>query len=264
MKERVITGLVAGAVFIPFLWIGGLALQLLMTAIGLIAVQELLKMKKLTIFSVEGIITALATVLLMLPESYLHFIPDGIDAMLLIYLEALILFVFTVFSRNDFTFDDAAASVLTSLYVGRGFYYFMQTREIGFWMVLLVLFIIWGTDIGAYMIGRKIGKNKLAPAISPNKTIEGSVGGSIAAVLIAIVFFHYYNPLGLSMGLQIMLAVLLSVCGQMGDLVESAFKRYFGVKDAGKILPGHGGMLDRFDSTLFVMPVFHIFLHFIF
>ena len=61
-----------------------------------------------------------------------------------------------------------------------------------------------------------------------------------------------------------MLSALLSVCGQMGDLVESAFKRYFGVKDAGKILPGHGGMLDRFDSTLFVMPVFHIFLHFIF
>ena len=191
-------------------------------------------------------------------------IADGIDAMLLIYLEALVLFIFTVFSRNDFTFDDAAASVLTSLYVGRGFYYFMQTRDIGFWMVLLVLFIIWGTDIGAYMIGRKIGKNKLAPAISPNKTIEGSVGGSIAAVLIAIVFFHYYNPLELSLGLQIMLAALLSVCGQMGDLVESAFKRYFGVKDAGKILPGHGGMLDRFDSTLFVMPVFHIFLHFIF
>jgi len=100
-----------------------------------------------------------------------------------------------------------------------------------------VLFIIWGTDIGAYMIGRKIGKNKLAPAISPNKTIEGSVGGSIAAVLIAIVFFHYYNPLELSLGLQIMLAALLSVCGQMGDLVESAFKRYLASRMPGRYYP---------------------------
>lgn len=263
MKTRTITALVAAAIFIPFVWMGSWPLQLFIIVLGMIAVYELLKMKKLSLFSLEGIITMATAILLMMPESYLSFIPAGIDAMLIIYLEALVLLVSTVFSKNDFAFDDAAASVLTSLYVGRGFYYFIQTREIGFWMVMFVLLIIWGTDIGAYLVGRKIGKNKLAPAISPNKTIEGSAGGTILALVIAIVYFHYYNPLELSMGLQVMLTIILSVCGQMGDLVESAFKRYFGVKDAGTILPGHGGILDRLDSTLFVMPVFHIFLQFV-
>jgi len=114
---------------------------------------------------------------------------------------------------------------------------------------------------GAYFTGRKIGKRKLWPEISPNKTIEGFVGGIIWAVGIGVIF-AYFAGMEQPMVVVIIVAIAASIFGQLGDLVESALKRHFNVKDSGKILPGHGGILDRFDSILFVMPLLH-FLHFI-
>src|SRR5690606_14527032 len=106
-----------------------------------------------------------------------------------------------------------------------------------------------------------IGKRKLWPEISPNKTIEGFVGGILWAVGIALVF-AYFAGMEQPMVLVVIVAIVASIFGQLGDLVESALKRHFNVKDSGKMLPGHGGILDRFDSILFVMPLLH-FLHFI-
>ena len=114
--------------------------------------------------------------------------------------------------------------------------------------------IIWSTDTFAYLIGRKIGKHKLWPVISPNKTWEGSIGAVICAVILAAVYVNL-APVGGDKTTLIIGSFFLSIVGQMGDLVESAYKRFYGVKDSGKILPGHGGILDRFDSTLFVLPI---------
>ena len=120
--------------------------------------------------------------------------------------------------------------------------------------------IVWITDSGAYLIGRKLGKHKLAPHVSPNKTWEGSIGGSLVSVIVVGLYLAF-SPVKFAYGLPIMLllTVVLSVGGQIGDLIESAFKRHYGVKDSGKILPGHGGILDRFDSLLFVLPLMHLF-----
>lgn len=157
--------------------------------------------------------------------------------------------------------DDAGFVMLAMVYVAMGFYFFMEARtqsgEDGLATVFLVLFIVWATDTGAYFVGKAIGKNKLWPLISPNKTIEGSLGGVVLACIVGLVF-NMIHPFHAGVLGIVGIAILISVVGQMGDLVESAFKRYFGVKDSGKLLPGHGGILDRLDSVLFVFPVLHL------
>lgn len=133
-------------------------------------------------------------------------------------------------------------------------------REWGAWLMLLVAVCVWMTDTGAYLVGRKWGKHKLAPTLSPNKTVEGSVGGLALAVLTGVCFglwIHLSWQHGLVVGL------IAGVMGQMGDLFESALKREIGIKDFGGIMPGHGGALDRFDSLLFVTPLAFCYLHFI-
>ena len=141
-----------------------------------------------------------------------------------------------------------------------GFHLMMQARAQSVWVILYALLIVWITDSGAYLIGRKLGKHKLAPHVSPNKTWEGSIGGSLVSVIVVGLYLAF-SPVKFAYSLPIMLllTVVLSVGGQIGDLIESAFKRHYGVKDSGKILPGHGGILDRFDSLLFVLPLMHLF-----
>jgi phosphatidate cytidylyltransferase len=123
--------------------------------------------------------------------------------------------------------------------------------------------ILMGADTGAYYVGRAIGKHKLAPAISPGKTWEGVVGGVVAGLALATVaHFWFFRELPLKWALP--LAVVMIVLGILGDLTESALKRGAGAKDAAKILPGHGGALDRLDSLLFNAPLIYYFAHFYF
>ena len=116
--------------------------------------------------------------------------------------------------------------------------------------------IVWITDSGAYLVGRQIGKHKLT-AISPNKTWEGSIGGSVIAVIAAAIYTYYF-PQAYGWWIMLAISILLSVAGQFGDLVESALKRFYHVKDSGSVLPGHGGILDRFDSMLIVLPLMYL------
>ena len=127
--------------------------------------------------------------------------------------------------------------------------------------VLLALFIVWATDSGAYLVGTRYGRRKLLPKVSPNKTIEGSIGGILSAVLVSAIFMFIRPQVATpySFVTMLLLTVVFSIAGQFGDLVESAIKRHFGVKDSGKFIPGHGGVLDRFDSLLFVFPLMHFF-----
>lgn len=261
MKQRVITAVVALALFVPIVWYGGWSFELTVAALAVIGVHELFKMSGLRLMSMEGILAAAGAVALVLPrEKWFFFLPKSMSSFHLFYIVVLLLLCMAVFSKNTYTFENAAFPVLVSLYVGIGFQSFVSARGTGsdFLYIIYGLAVVWTTDIGAYMIGRKIGKHKLAPHISPNKTIEGSVGGVICAVIIAsLVIFLYPSKNGFNYSWPIMLAItiLLSIAGQMGDLVESAFKRHFDVKDSGNLLPGHGGILDRFDSLLFVFPL---------
>lgn len=119
--------------------------------------------------------------------------------------------------------------------------------------VLLFLLVVWAGDTGAYFVGRKYGKRKLYPLISPGKTLEGAAGGLGASVVVALLFKLVAFP-ALGIPGALVVGLLIGAVSQIGDLCESFFKRAYGVKDTGRLLPGHGGMLDRFDGVLFSLP----------
>ena len=124
-------------------------------------------------------------------------------------------------------------------------------------LLLLLISIVWSTDTFAYLVGKYFGRTKLIPAVSPKKTVEGSIGGSLVGTAISYVFAVKLSVLH-SGFLTLLLLFLLTLISQIGDLFESSLKRVFGVKDSGNVIPGHGGVLDRIDSTLAVAPVLFI------
>ena len=125
-------------------------------------------------------------------------------------------------------------------------------------MLLLAFILIWVNDTFAYLTGRLLGKHKLFERISPGKTIEGSIGGLVFTMAGVVVFSHYAD--WLSMKAAIGMGLIAAVIGTLGDLCESMLKRQAGVKDSGHLIPGHGGILDRFDSILFSLPFYYIYL----
>lgn len=258
MKQRVITAVIALILFIPIIVIGGVALQILAAVLGGIGVYELFKMRGWDIKKIDGILAILGTVLLILPRlTWYDYLPEPVNSMSLYYFVVMLLLILPVFLQGKYSFEGVAFPVLVSLYVGMGFQNFVLAREVGLHVLMYALLVVWSTDIGAYMIGRKIGKRKLAPHISPNKTMEGSLGGILCALVVGFVYLIFW-PLPYNMFAMLILTILFSIVGQLGDLVESSYKRFYGVKDSGNILPGHGGILDRFDSLLFVFPFMHL------
>ncbi|WP_462409266.1 phosphatidate cytidylyltransferase [Neobacillus sp. Marseille-QA0830] len=259
MKQRIITGVVAAALFLPIIIYGGLPFVLVTYLLASVGLYELLKMKGLTIFSPYGLLSLLFLWIVLFPLQYDEYIKyfyySRIDIAIAFI---LLLLTYTVITKNRFTFEDAAFCIQSAIYVGIGFYFLIETREAGLIYIFYSLFIIWATDSGAYFIGKALGKKKLLPEISPNKTVEGSIGGVVCAMVVAALFL-VFSDIDAAPITLLGATLVLSIFGQIGDLVQSAYKRHFNVKDSGNILPGHGGILDRFDSLLFVWPLLHLF-----
>ncbi|MCE5037908.1 phosphatidate cytidylyltransferase [Staphylococcus auricularis] len=257
MKVRTLTAIVALIIFLPILLKGGMLLMVFSYLLAFIALKELLNMNMIKFLSIPGIISALGILVIMLPQNA----GDWVGNLQLKSLIALsfILLSYTVLSKNRFSFMDAAFCLMSISYVGIGFMYLYETRAEGLHYILLAFLVVWLTDTGAYIFGRLIGKHKLWPVISPNKTIEGFIGGIFCSLLVPIVMMLFVD-FNVAIWLLLIYTVILSMFGQLGDLVESGFKRHFGVKDSGRILPGHGGILDRFDSFMFVLPLLNILL----
>lgn len=259
MKQRIITAVAAAAIFLPIVIIGGLPFVIMVYLLASIGLYEALKMQNIRLVSIPGLISLVLLWIFLIPSEHISILNQVNYTKIELALLAVLLFLtYTVVTKNRFSFDEVAFSVLATLYVGIGFYYFIETRgaENGLTFVVYALFIIWATDSGAYFIGRSMGKKKLWPEISPNKTVEGFFGGIICALIVAVLFSLFTN-IGISVLVLVLATAVLSVFGQVGDLVESALKRHYNVKDSGDILPGHGGILDRFDSLLFVLPLIH-------
>ncbi len=264
MKERIITGVIAGIAFILVIIIGKILFTVTIMLLAAIALMELLKMKNVAPLSLTGIFSLFFMWILVIPKQWFDnsiFQPFNLLDIVLVF--TVIFLLITVLTKNAITFDEVGFILLSAIYVGFGFHFFIETRYLdqGLSLVFFILFLIWATDSGAYFAGKAFGKRKLWPEISPNKTIEGAIGGIISALIIGNIY-HYFFPIFESQLYIIMMIIVVSVVGQLGDLVESALKRHYAVKDSGNLLPGHGGILDRLDSLIFVMPIVYLF-HFI-
>lgn len=256
LKKRLIFAGIALAIFLPLLVVGGAVLQICVGLLAMLAVHELLAMKGLRTATLEGVLTMLAAFVLTLPiETYLTFLPP--DGNVIAYSSVIFILLGSIVFGKDYTFDDVVYPIAISFYVGTGFNALLDARIAGLDKVLLALFIVWATDSGAYLTGRRFGTRKLAPTISPNKTVEGSIGGVLSAVLVTAIFMMVDRNVAAPHNYFTMLlfSIIFSIGGQFGDLLESSIKRHYGVKDSGKFIPGHGGVLDRFDSMLFVFPL---------
>ncbi|MEQ6375359.1 phosphatidate cytidylyltransferase [Bacillaceae bacterium S4-13-58] len=256
MVQRIITAVIAALLFLPFVILGGWAFRIITVILAVVGLFELFRMKSIPIFSTSGFLSVLVIWVIMLPE-----VPFGLTKMEIILVYALLLLAYTVLVKNRFTFDEVGFLLLSIVYVGMGFYYLLETRSAGLEFIIYAFAVIWATDSGAYFFGRAFGKTKLWPLISPKKTVEGFIGGIGLAVITALIFQYIY-PIHSSVWIVIIVTIFTSICGQIGDLVESALKRHYNVKDSGKLLPGHGGILDRFDSLIYILPILH-FVQFI-
>ena len=260
LQKRTLFAGIAIAIFLPILMVGGLLLQIAIGIVAMLAMHELLKMKGLETMTMEGLLTLFATFSLTIPlENYLTFLP--VDGNVVAYSVLISIMLGTTVFSKSYTIEDAVFPLAMSFYVGFGFNALLDARIAGLDKALLALCIVWATDSAAYFAGMNLGKRKLAPTVSPNKTVEGAIGGILGAILVTIIFMMFDSTVALPYGIYRMsvFAIFFSIAGQFGDLLESSIKRHFGVKDSGKFIPGHGGVLDRFDSMLLVFPIMHLF-----
>lgn len=267
LKQRIITAAILLPIILLAVWFGYPWLfSLFIAAAALVATIEFYGMvaisgkgHSLTRF---GILWAVALTLTPLSLYYrdINLLPAIMTIAVIISLAWIL-----IRSSRETAFQDWAWTVAGVLYVGWMLSYWLNLDmlEAGRNWVYLALFTTFANDTGAYFIGRKWGKHKLAPATSPGKTWEGATGGLLSSVAGAVVVFLLLNlfcTFSLLYWQLILLACLISLFAQLGDMVESLLKRNLEVKDAGKLLPGHGGALDRLDSLIFVAPMVYYYV----
>ncbi|MBP1991302.1 phosphatidate cytidylyltransferase [Paenibacillus eucommiae] len=257
MKQRIVTGLIAGIAFISFLALGGYWYSGLILLLSIIGYDEYLRMNGYKKYKLTSLVGLIALVLLVIPWETKDY-SLNVDATAIIWITLFVLLSITVLSKNAITIDQVSVLFAGIVYIGLGFHYMISTRipEHGFFWTILVFVCIWSTDSGAYFVGSKLGKHKLWPQISPKKSVEGSIGGIVISILAALAF-AWASPELLTYLDAVLLGVVIAVVGQLGDLIQSAYKRVKGIKDTGALLPGHGGVLDRVDSWLIVFPFIH-------
>ncbi len=158
--------------------------------------------------------------------------------------------------NNNISLHDISITIIGILYIPFMLFYLIYLNQSNYiWLVFIIAF---GTDTFAYTFGNLFGKHKLCPQISPNKTIEGALGGIIGCTILVVVYSIYFNLSPLWQ--MITFAIICSIMAQLGDLVASRIKRITGIKDYGFIMPGHGGVLDRFDSIIFTTPIIYYYI----
>lgn len=253
MKElsiRVTSGLIGLFLLIFVVFNGGLLLSFSVYIVAMIGIRELYKaMEKVDIKPIYVLGYLWTTGLFLntlLAVNYFEFILALTTTILLI----------SIVLKENIKIQDVAMTIFGMIYIP--FLLFHAVNLDGSKYIWLIFIISFGTDTFAYIAGNLFGKRKLCPKISPNKTIEGSIGGIIGSSILTIIFSTYFQ-LG-PLWKLIILSIICSILAQLGDLVASKIKRLTGIKDYGFIMPGHGGALDRFDSIIFTAPVVYYYI----
>lgn len=261
LKKRIITALWGIPLLIVAVWFDQPSLPwftIIVAIWGLLAVLEFYKLVNISKMPTLTYFGLIWTLLFILSP---HFNYDLVIPILLTSAVVLPLFWLLRHPQKEGAFTDWAWTMAGILYIGWLLSYFVALRGLdnGREWVFLAMFATFGSDTTAFFIGRALGKHHLAPHISPGKTWEGAVAGVFGSVIVSLVLVHLFNlPLGY--GWTILLGLLVSIFGQLGDLVESLLKRNMGVKDSGRLIPGHGGFLDRIDSVILAGIVVYYFV----
>ena len=256
---RMLTGLIVGTLVLLCLIEGKIALLALLIAVFIFGTKEYVKILNNKGFYPSLTMIYLTQTLLLLLAAFNNY--DG--ALITLTFCVIGAFLWILFRGRQPYIANVATTVLGMIYCGwlplhLSFLRHLNCERFNDGLVFLVMILISVilTDTGCYYVGRNFGKHKLAPVISPNKTIEGSIGGIICAIIGSMVIGWY---IGLEWYLSFAIGLICTVFAQIGDLCESLIKRDAGVKDSGDILPGHGGFLDRCDSYILTIPVMYYF-----
>lgn len=256
LRTRIITAVAGIPILLGILYLGGIYWNFLIALLAATALHEYFAMMRNKGYNPIVLPAYTIAAVLLFRIKLLTFLPGLFFASLLLIILVLII------KYPLYSFNELVLSFFGAFYCGYPFSYALAMNELSnsFHYILLVFILVWASDVGGYLFGRIWGKRKLAPLLSPGKTWAGAVGAVILTIALALVFKHQIEIKNLGTVYVIMLGFCASVVAQLGDLLESAMKRYFGVKDSGNIIPGHGGVLDRFDSFLLVLPLAYYFL----
>ena len=278
MKQRVITAVVLLALLAVVVWqINTPVLVLVIAFLAAVAANEIMRCAKVENTFIRVVATGYAACVPFFAsaKALTPWVSEAVWGKVIgavpgvVYLIALVLVLLLAMLKGYAytTFEDVAVSVFAGALVPFGFSVFIRLRDMfqieqfGIYLIFYGLICALATDSGAQLAGMAFGKHKMSPNISPKKTVEGAIGGLIFSMILNGVAIILYNRLADFKMDEFAVTVLLAAClpvsflGMMGDLSASVLKRNFGVKDFGKIFPGHGGVMDRFDSSMFTLPV---------
>lgn len=266
MKTRIISAIVMCAIVIPIIFIGGLPFKVLGVVLAIASMYEIIKAREGNSkipFSIRIVSYILIASFVFLGTDVYsvryEFIYKILIAVFLLY------FIPVVFINNTkiYSITDALYVLGATIFLGVSFNSFILISNTGTEYVIYLLLITVITDTFAYFTGYFIGEHKLCEKISPKKTIEGAIGGSLLGTIIPSLFYLYIINPDKNILLVVGITFVLSVVGQIGDLFFSSVKRHYGIKDFSNLIPGHGGILDRMDSIIFVVITFVLFMNII-
>lgn len=272
MATRIMSAAVALVVaFFVLYYSDTIILYLAISVISAVLVYELLHAQKLLKFKLMGYTSIIFAFLL--PFCLKTELNKYISLLLAIY--TVVIFIYFLTDNQKINFTDLSvmlcSTILPSVSISNLLFVYNKSKDYGLYYLCLILATAWIADAGAYFVGTWFGKHKLCPRISPKKTVEGAVGGIIVNCLLIIFATYIYQLYLRSTGKVVTInymvlftyVIIASLFSIVGDLVASMVKRQCDIKDYGKIMPGHGGLLDRFDSVLFVAPFTSILLSFV-
>jgi phosphatidate cytidylyltransferase len=283
MKTRIISGVLAAVLLFIIMLLPSYVMGLTIFAVSLIALFEFYQCVRRVNFHPVRIVGFFACIMFLLYLSSVVFLADSDISFfrdvsqiifqrstffLFAYISIVYLLLQMVFHKKSFTLNDIAVTLLGIIYIPFLLSFLFQVRflENGFEYVWLIFIGTFSTDICAYFIGKFFGKTKLMPEISPNKTVAGAVGGAVGSLifttLFGVLYINGYEGLNIALYHYLLMGLLCGTLSQLGDWSASAIKRNIGIKDFGHIIPGHGGLLDRIDSLLFVAPAIYFYILF--
>ncbi|ACL74830.1 phosphatidate cytidylyltransferase [Ruminiclostridium cellulolyticum] len=268
-RTRIISGLVGLVLLIGVLYMGSVVLGIVVSIIAAIGLYEfynsISNTKGIHPIKIVGYLSIVPLFVLGLQSTGWYNIDLGIMTGISVCLIIFVSMASIVFGHKKYNIVDACATVFGIAYIPflMSFLIMLRNMDNGNILIWLIFIGAWGTDTLAYTFGRLFGKRKIIPEISPKKTLAGALGGILGCTLLMVIYGivvnNYFN-LDITYFTLILLGLLCGVISQIGDWAASAIKRYVNVKDFGNIMPGHGGVLDRFDSILFVAPVIYYVL----